>query len=512
MKNATFFISIVGLAIGVLSGEVGLSLYFSFSIIATALAVYVLYYFYQERIILLFFIFLLSFGLGLARDALFRINNVPDESLLSLTGEEVNLEGRVLKEPKNKDNYRQIILSAERVGGKEVKDYIIVFAPFYPEVSYGDRIFVKGQLLRPDVFETDRGDTFDYRAYLEKDKIHFQIFYPEIEVLESGGGSVVTRTLFTVKDIFLEKIERVVPEPHAALLGGILLGREESLGDRLIDDFRKTGIIHIVVLSGFNIAIVATAITAFARTFFSLKFAGTFAVLGIVLFAIMVGGGATVVRASIMALLAIFARHSGRSYDAGKGLFLAGALMLVHNPSILVQDASFQLSFLATAGLIYLSPIIEKYFMWVTDKFGLREIILATISAQVFVFPWILYKMGLFSVVSLPVNLLVLPTIPILMLVGFISGLIALFWITLSLPFSYITYLLLGYILWVVDFFSSLPFASFEIPPFSIWIAIFVYTVLIAALIYLHRKVGQTSDTEVSKEAKEFKIVEVVES
>lgn len=197
--------------------------------------------------------------------------------------------------------------------------------------------------------------------------------------------------------------------------------------------------------------------------------------LSIILFAIMTGASATIVRASIMALLVIVARATHRTYAITRALFLAGFFMILHNPKILVFDSSFQLSFVATLGLIYLAPKIEQYFKLVPTKWQLREFATATVATQLFVLPLILYKMGELSLVALPVNMLILASVPLTMLFGFLTGMVGFIHIILSLPFAYVTHALLTYQLKVVDLFASLPFASLHIAPFPFWLALLIY-------------------------------------
>ncbi|MEJ0001625.1 MAG: ComEC/Rec2 family competence protein [bacterium] len=106
---------------------------------------------------------------------------------------------------------------------------------------------------------------------------------------------------------------------------------------------------------------------------------------------------------------------TGRTYDIGRALVLAGVLMILANPMLLAYDVSFQLSFLATVAVVFLSPKIEKYFLWVTPRFGLRDIVSVTVAAYLFVLPFILYEMGNLSLVALPANILVLPFVPVTM-------------------------------------------------------------------------------------------------
>jgi competence protein ComEC len=313
-------------------------------------------------------------------------------------------------------------------------------------------------------------------SYLAKDGIHYEMFMPRIEILAHGEGNVIKEKLFAFKHAFIGNINTHIPQPHAALLAGLVVGAKQSLGKKLLDDFRTVGVIHIVVLSGYNITIIARFIewifSALSRNRRLILAAGA-----IILFAIMVGASATVVRATIMAFIALLAQGTGRMYMATRALLIAGVIMLLHNPHILVFDLSFQLSFLATVGLIYFSPLIASKVRWITEKAGLREIVVATLATQLFVLPFILYKTGLFSLVSLPVNVLILAAIPLTMLFGFLAGVFGFVWGILALPFAWVAYALLAYELVVVEWFARLPFAAITLASFPAWVAALWYAV-----------------------------------
>ena len=202
----------------------------------------------------------------------------------------------------------------------------------------------------------------------------------------------------------------------------------------------------------------------------------------------MTGGSATVIRASAMALLVVLAKATRRQYDITRALIIVGLFMIIQNPKILVFDSSFQLSFLATLALIYVSPIVEKKLQFITPRFKLREFATATISTQIFVLPLLLYKMGELSLVGLPVNILILAFIPLTMLFGFLAGALSFISVAISLPFAFASYALLSYELKVVEIFSSLPFASISIPYFPAWVMIGVY---LAYGIIIHRMTGK---------------------
>lgn len=432
-----------------------------------------------------FAILIVCVGLGILRFDITGFNET-NIYLDNLVEEKVVLTGLVVDEPNVKENNTRLIVEIQDLKNLPSQDFdntnrIIITTDHYPQYNYGDEINIIGELQKPKNFKTDDTREFDYVSYLAKDGIRYQMFYPDIDFISNGNGNFIKEKLFTVKNAFLGQIRKIIPEPHSSLLGGLVVGAKESLGKDLEEDFRKVGLIHIVVLSGYNITIVAEFIMRIF-SFLPYVFRMSFGAISIIFFAIMTGASATIVRASIMALLVVLARATGRVNQITRSLFLAGFIMLLHNPTILVFDPSFQLSFVATLGLIFLAPKIEKYFEFIPTKFQLREAMTATISTQIFVLPLILYMMGDFSIVAIPVNLLVLIFIPLTMLFGFLAGMFSFVSTFFVLPLAYITYGLLAYELKIVEFFSSLPFASINIPYFSAGVMIFIYSIYLLIL------------------------------
>jgi competence protein ComEC len=264
-------------------------------------------------------------------------------------------------------------------------------------------------------------------------------------------------------------------------MGGLLLGDKSSLNKELENEFRRAGVIHIIVLSGYNITLVAEFFMwIFQKISRRLRFAITAA--AIILFAIMVGAGATVIRASIMTLLVLFAKSQGRMSDISRALVFAAFLMILQNPRILMFDYSFALSFLSTCALIYIAPIIERLLVFITDRWKLRELVVSTLSTQLFVLPLLLYRSGDISVVSLPVNLLVLPFVSITMFSGFVTVVVSFVSHALSIPFSLLSYALLHYELTVVHLFASFKVASFHVAHFPMWLMILFYAFFITLI------------------------------
>lgn len=395
-------------------------------------------------------------------------------TLDSLVGKVASIKGIVIEEPDVRENYTNIVLETEGVSQGQARILIRVLE--YPALRYGDEVELSGKVVLSKNFTSRNGvQSFDYKAYLAKDNIHYQMYFPKLIIVSHDKGNMVREKLFAFKEVLLKNIARVIPEPEASLAGGVLLGAKQSLGDDLLQKFRETGVAHIVVLSGYNIAVVAGVMSRIVMFLpFTLRLVAS--ALGIILFAVMVGGGATVVRASVMALVVILARVLGRESDALRVLVLAGGMMVLVNPMILLHDVSFQLSFVATLAIVALVPVVEKYFLWVSSRI-LREIMVTTFATQFFVLPLILYHMGSVSLIGFIANIFVLPVVPIAMLA------VALVAVFAGVPLvgsalSFVAYAILAYVVTAVEVFARVPFASLSEISFPLWMLVASYFLL----------------------------------
>lgn len=376
----------------------------------------------------------------------------------SQAGKKISLVGVICDEPVAKEMSFQFCFEPE-----QSRDRILVRAERYPEYMYGDKISIEGLLELPENFESyPGGPVFNYVAYLAKDQIRYIVSSPQIEKLGEGEGSRLLSALYSFKQGIIYKSERLISEPASSLLGGILLGDKSSLPKDVTEHFRIAGLMHILVLSGYNVNIIVDSLMK-ALSFLPRLYGSILGGVSIILFALMTGASETTIRASIMAFIVLSSRLIGRRYNVLRALTAAAFIMVLENPYILAFDISFELSFLATIGIVYVSPIVSQRLGFVTERFNLREMCATTIGTQIFVTPFILYTMGQFSVVSLLSNILILPFIPYSMLSGFFSILFGFISEILALPLGWATQAILSYVMFVAKFTASLPFASLQI-------------------------------------------------
>ena len=444
----------------------------------------------EKQILFLTPLFLVAFGLGVVRYDLADIYASGEQEDIKI-GEVHDVRALIVEEPVEREKSTRLVVRFFS-GDKLLTPKVLITNDVFPRYTYGDEIALSGVVAEPKNFMSENGREVNYVAHLRKDGIYFTMLFPSVTHISSGNGSTIKSLLFSLKTVFLKKLNVFMPQPHAGLMGGLVLGTDESLPETLVADFRRVGLIHTIVLSGYNISIVAEAAMRLF-SFASRRAAPLFGGIAVVLFAVMTGGHAAVVRASIMALLVLLARASGRRYDIVRALFLAALGMVCVNPELLVFDLSFQLSFLATFSLIVIAPLLEKVFQFVPNVLHIRESLIATVSTQIFVLPLLLYTMGQISLISIVANVAVLPAIPLAMLVGFLLSVLSFVSPVLALPLSYVATAILSYVIGAVRFFARIPFAVFSVPLFPWWAATLLYIAYgIILLVFWRKEKGNT--------------------
>lgn len=396
----------------------------------------------------------------------------------------VTVVGTVVREP---DLRARTVNLYTKVGD----DLLLVSADRHLNVSYGDTIEVAGTLKRPESFTSDLGREFNYPGYLLARGVEYQISFADVTVSASGEGNILILFLLQLKHRLMIAIEHVIPEPQAGLGEGLLLGVKQALGEDLETAFRQTGIIHIVVLSGYNVMLIVAFVMYFLAFIFSKRVRTVVGILAIVCFALIVGLSATVVRASIMACLLLIAQAFGRTYDVLRALLLAGAVMVFFNPYLLLFDIGFQLSFMATVGLVLVAPTFETLLAKAPARIGIKDFLVATIATQIAVLPLILYYIGEISLIAVVVNVLVLPAVPLAMLLTFAAGVVGLLLPAAAVPVGFLANLILEYIIIIATWFAKVPFASVAVPAFPVWGIGILYAVIIGFL-WWYTKVRQS--------------------
>ncbi len=393
----------------------------------------------------------------------------------------VSYEGVVVSSPDMRDTNQRVEIRVTKFGETT---RVLAVAPRYPRVSFGDRVYVTGTLTVPEAFADDNGRVFHYDKYLQRDGVRFILNFAFIRVEAAAPWYSILAALAQVKRAFQGGIAATLPEPHASLASGITIGGKSGLGNDLKEVFVRSGLIHIVVLSGYNVMIVAEMIiAALALTRLPRQWGAVAGAFALLVFVGIAGVSTTAVRAALMALIALYARATGRSYAAGRALLVVIFCMLLWNPLYLAFDPGFGLSVAATAGIIWLAPIIEVFLLSKMNGSFWKNIIATTLAAQLAVLPLLLYVTGNLSLVAIPAGLLALPLIPLAMGFSALAGIVGIvfgsFAPLLGIIGAFPAYLATAYLLFIAKGAAVLPFAAFTLPPFPFWLVIAAYAGLL---------------------------------
>lgn len=443
-------------------------------------------------------VLIVVFGLVLSYLRIYFIESSVAPNKIEFYNEQnVIFHAKVNEEVERRVDKQKITLEAEEIfldnSWRKVSGRILLTANLYPEFFYGDFLLIAGTLKKPEPFsyENDGGQEveFKYDNYLSRYQIFSLIYYPEeIKILARFQGNIILQKLFNFKRLLIGRVNELLPEPQASFLGGLLWGARSGLPPDLLEGFNRTGTTHIIALSGFNITIIGVLLFLLAPWVYLKRQQAYWLVLAtIVLFVLFTGGQASVMRAAVMGILALTAYYLGRPKAIFVLLVFAAGFMVILNPLVLFYDVGFQLSFLATIGLIYLAPNWEKKFLWLPKKFALRESVVATLSAIFMTMPLIAYEFGRVSLVAPVTNIFILPAIPGIMLVGFLAILISLVSFTAGQWIAYAVWFFLSYVINIVKFTASFSWAQIFVSISDSRLVAGIYFLIFFYLIYLER-------------------------
>lgn len=263
--------------------------------------------------------------------------------------DDVRVIGTVVDDPRPREDRQQVVLEAVMLDGRAAPGRLLVWLPRAIEIGSGDRLAFDGRLEQPEDF-----NGFAYRAYLARQGIGAVARTFEGQVLTHGGAGLAALAAGKRRTL-LDGLDRIVPEPEAALGAGILLGVRTSIDPDINAAFSTAGLTHVVAISGWNIAIVA-ALVARLLEGWRRRRGGRLGVPVVTIgaisaYVILVGASPSVIRAALMAAALLLGRQAGSRAHAASALMLACVAMLLVAPPVL-WDVGFQLSLLATAGLI----------------------------------------------------------------------------------------------------------------------------------------------------------------
>ena len=423
----------------------------------------------NRRLALLGGLCLVAALIGAARGATVATVELPP----GLAGQSIAVSGSVDDDPVDRRGARRLTVRVDHVltrAGEFASSLRIEVAVYgATPVHYGDLVLLSGELQAPPRF-----DQFDYRAYLAEQGIAGVMPSAKLVRVTSNPGDPLHTMLFGLRHAVIAAIDRALPEPQAALLLGVVFGYRAALPRPLEQQMIASGLIHIVVISGLKVSLLARIVQqAIGRM--APRAAPLIAAGAMVVYALLAGASAAALRAAAMGVLVVIAGRLRRDSHVFVSLAVTGAIMLGLKPD-LAHDVSFQLSFAGTAGIAAMTDGIAARLAWMPAI--VRDPFAATMAAEAATWPLMLANFHQLSVVAPAANALVLPLLPAIMVLGgagalLTTALAAVAWTPLQSVTSIVSWPLMqaagaiaGWFRLVVETAGSLPLAAVNIPYF----------------------------------------------
>ncbi|KKS83077.1 MAG: ComEC [Candidatus Wolfebacteria bacterium GW2011_GWC1_43_10] len=351
------------------------------------------------------------------------------------------IEGRIVSYPKSTGKSISFLLKTDE------RKIISVTTTIFDNFSYGDSVRLESAISRLN----------EKNSYLKKDGVVGTVPFPKIIERKASQEFSFRKELFKLRENFVSVFNKILNRNESSLMSGILLGQESTqFPSDLKLAMKNSGTTHLVALSGYNILILINAIYFALGFVFKRKTNFIVSLLAIVVFVIMTGGEASVVRAALMGALVLLAQNANRVYNFKNSVAAAAFAMILFNPKVIVFDVGFVLSFLALFGIVYLASSLNALVLFKNEFWdGVKKTFFETFSAQVMVIPVLAAYFGGFSLSGLLSNVIILSLVPITMLAGFLVGLAGMIFLPLAKIGGIVLWPLLSFETTVIEFFGS---------------------------------------------------------
>jgi competence protein ComEC len=389
----------------------------------------------------------------------------------SLAGLTVVATGQVVDDPRPVSGGYEVLfrpLAMRAVTGSAVAPAgnLLVRARGPGSAAYGDRLVVTGKLRLPD-----EQPGFDRRAYLAQRQVYLELAATSLSVLPAAWTPAQVPS--QLREFYRASVDSLLPQPHAAVLLGVILGIRDGIPSRLQAALQATGLVHLLVLSGLKVAVFARLAAAALEPLLG-RWAALPLVFLVGLYALAGGATPAAVRAAAMGGIGILAGTLGRPAHVWSSLAVVGAAMLGWHPE-LAWDIGFQLSFFGTAAIVLLTPSISARLQWLPGL--VREPFAVTLAAQIGTLPLTAAGFHVFSPLAPLANALVLPLLPAMIGGGLLlAPLAAAPEVGRLLVVPLVA--LLAYLEQVALLLASVPFGAIPVPSLPAWVGAAYYSVV----------------------------------
>ena len=511
MIKRPMLVVVIGYLIGILMG-----LYFKFSIVLFYIPIAIMYFFIKSlkinssnqkfklisfhryfryiklfinlKIILIVFISsVLSNSIVLLKNQ--KYNNLyKDKQNLSLVG--------IIVGNKEEKEYKNVYLIKVKTcnQSKKYKNtylYLNINKKAKENFYYGDKVILEGEFIEPTSQRNKGG--FDYKQYLKTKKIYGSVNVKKIQVISKHQANKVLEVGNNIALKLKQKIDETLNEDEASILKGLLLGDTSKIEEEMYEKFQVSNMAHILAVSGMHISYIILGIKLLLDKKIGKRKTKYFIILFLIFYLLLTGFTSSVIRATIMGILVIVSQILYRKNDVWNSIALSLLCILLYNP-FLIMNIGLQLSYVGTIGIILLQKNISSILKNIKMKnkkiqykinrrlilliSKIKEILAVTLSAQIAIFPIIIYHFNFLGIYFWITNLIVSIIIGPVFLLGFICVLFSFFKISIVSLLSSILSVFIKILIYITNF-SKLPFSKIYIPTFKIYIIIIFYIVIV---------------------------------
>ncbi len=434
-------------------------------------------------------------------------NNIKAKDLYSEIDKQSIIKAELIEKPEQYENGMSFIAKIISVNDKEKIVESKERVRFYGYTSenkkfdevvipeLGDIITVEGKIILPKGPMNKGG--FDYSKYLKTNRVFFQCDM-ELSTLEIKDHSKkpILHGWLGFRDKCMSFFDKAFPEDEASVLKAFIVGEQSYISDETVEDFSKSGLSHILAVSGMHVTVFISIIASILKIFDMSKRKQM--VLSLVLsifFVLFTGASVSAIRAGVMAGMTLLAKLVYRKADPLTSLSLSAMILCAFNPHV-IYSASFLLSFVATAGIVLFYDDFSKYFLKIYERTkdviplykllrGIFDSLAVGVSVQIFTLPICVVLFNGFSVTAIIATMVVTPFLSALLSGGLLFVALSFISETVALPVGGFIFVLAKALIYVADFFAGLTFSKVIfgiLTPFLLLIYSLVVTVIISLL------------------------------
>lgn len=376
------------------------------------------------------------------------------------------------------------------------------------DLQYGDKIIIKGEFVEPEVSRNYGG--FNYKEYLKSLKIYGTIKANSVKVIGKDKVNIISKLSNSSFLKIEEKLDNLFEKNVSGIIKGIVLGDKSNIDEDIQENFRISGISHILAVSGMHVSYIILAFNHIFKKSLGKRKTKFIIILFLIFYMFLTGFSPSIVRASLMNILILGAEIFHRKKDFTTSISLSLLIILIYNP-FLIENTGLQLSYLATIGIVLLQKNIKKVlkkikiknkkwkyrlgtkFLKIISK--IQEILAVTISAQISILPIMIYHFNIFGNFFLISNLLISILIGPVFILSLITIILSIIFNPIAKLVSYTLSLLIHIFIYISNI-SNIPFSKCYLPTPNAWSIILYYIIVflfnILYILYNSKKINAT--------------------